>query len=144
MVFNLLGGLLEEVVCVGGGVDPVVDACAVFRVAIGAQEGLPVTEAFDRSEGVAVRAVRDLCGDVLVLVLVLVLNHDGDVVSEVVPVGLGAVLLCLAVYVDAGVGRGLGNVAGKCVGNALKGDDGKGIGVTDRTLYDLRVREEMS
>jgi hypothetical protein len=26
----------------------------------------------------------------------------------------------------------------------LKGDDGKGIGVTDRTLYDLHVHEETS
>jgi glycyl-tRNA synthetase (class II) len=37
----------------------------------------------------------------------------------------------------------LGDVAGEHVGDAPKGDDGEGIGVTDRTLYDLRVHEEM-
>jgi hypothetical protein len=144
VVFNLLSGLLEEVVCIrGGGVDLVVDMCVVFGVAVGVQEGFPIMEAFDRSEGVAVGALGGLRGDDLVLVLILVLNRDGDVVGEVVPVGLDAVFQCLAVHVDTGVSCGLGDVAGEHVGDAPKGDDGEGIGVTDRTLYDLRVHEEM-
>jgi hypothetical protein len=147
VIFDLLGGCLEEVVHVRGvGVDLVVNACTVFGVTVGAQEGLPITEAFDRSEGVAADALGDLRGDVLVLVLVLVLilNRDGNVICEVVPVRLDTVFLRLTVHVDMGVGRGLGNVAGERVGDVLKGDDSEGIGVTDRTLYDLRVREEMS
>jgi hypothetical protein len=62
----------------------------------------------------------------------------------VVPVGLNTVFQHFAVHIDVGVGRGLGNVAGECVGDAPKGDNGEGISVMDRTLYDLRVREETS
>jgi hypothetical protein len=145
VVFDLLGDCLEEVVCVGGaGVNLVVDTCAVFGVTVGAQEGLPVTEVFDRREGVAAGALGDLHGDDLILVIVLVLNHDGDVIGEVVPVGLDVVFQCLAVHVDVGVGRGLGDVAGECVGNMPKGDNGERIGVMDCTLYDLHVHEETS
>jgi hypothetical protein len=73
VVFDLLGGCLKEVVRIrGAGVDPVVDACVVLGVAVGAQEGLPVIEAFDRSEGVTAGTLGDLRGDDLVLVLVFI------------------------------------------------------------------------
>jgi hypothetical protein len=144
VIFDFLGGCLEEVVRIGGaGVDPVMDTCTVFGVVIGAQEGLPVAEAFDRGEGVAVVALGDLCRDDLVLIL-LILNRDGDVIGEVVPVGLDTVLKRLVVHVDAGVGRRLGNVAGECVSDVPKWDNGEGISVMDRTLYDLRVCKETS
>jgi hypothetical protein len=145
MIFNLLGGCLKKVVGVGGaGVDPVMDPCMVLGVVVSAKEGLPIANAFNHGEGVMVVALRDLCGDNFVLVLILVLNCDGDVVCKVMPVGLDAVLKCLAVDVDAGVSGGLGDIASKSVGDAFKWNDGEGIGVTDHTVYDLRVHEEMS
>jgi hypothetical protein len=145
MVFDLLGGCLEEVVDVRGArVDSVMDPCTVLGVIVGAEEGLPVTNAFDCGEGVAAVALSGLRGDYFVLVLVLVLNRDGDVVGEVMPVGLDVVLKRLAMDVDAGVGGRLGDIAGESVGDVFKWNDGEGISVTDCTVYDLRVREETS
>jgi hypothetical protein len=106
MIFNLLGGCLKEIVGVGGaGVDLVMDPCTVLRVVVGAKEGLPVANAFDRSEGVAAVALRDLCGDDFIFILILILNRNGDVVRKVMPVRLNAVFKRLAVDVDMGVIR---------------------------------------
>jgi hypothetical protein len=144
MIFNLLSGCLKKVIGVGGaGVDPVMDPCAVLGVIVGAKGDPPVVNAFDGAEGVEI-ALGDLGWDDFVLVLVLILNCDGDVIREMMPIGLDTVFKCLAVDVDAGVSGGLGDVAGEGVGDVFKWKDGKGIGVTDHTVYDLRVCEETS
>jgi hypothetical protein len=145
MIFNLLGSCLEKVVSVGGaGINPVMNACAMLGVIVGAKEGPPIANVFDHGEGVVAIALGALCGDDFVLVLVLILNRNGNVVREVVPVGLDMVFKRLAMDVDAGVSGGLGDVVGEGVGDVFKWNDGEGIGVTDRTLYDLHVREETS
>jgi hypothetical protein len=116
----------------------------VLGVVVGAEKGLSIVDAFDCSEGVVAVALRNLCGDDLDLILVLILNCNGDVVHKVMPIGLNVVLKHLVVDIDVGVGGGLGDIAGKSVGDVLKWNDGEGIGVMDRTLYDLCVCEETS
>jgi hypothetical protein len=72
------------------------------------------------------------------------LDGDGNVVTNVVPVGLDMVLQCLMVDVDMGVSGGLGDIISKGGGGVFEGKDGKRISVTDRTVYDLHVCKETS
>jgi hypothetical protein len=145
IIFNLLGGCLEKVVSVGGaGVDLMIDPYVVLGVIVGAEEGLSIANAFNCGEGITAVALGALYRDDFVLVLVLILNRDGNVICKVVPVRLDAVFKHLAVDVNAGVGGGLGDVASEGVDDAFKWNNGKGIGVTDCTVYDLHVREETS
>jgi hypothetical protein len=142
MIFYLLSSGLEQVVGIrGAGVDLVMDPGAVLGVIIGAKGGLPVANGHEGAEGVEV-ALDSLGHDNVVLVLIL--DGNGDVVCEVVPIGLDVVFKHLAVDIDTGVSGGLGDIAGKGVGNAFKWKDGKGISVTNRTVYDLRVCEKTS
>jgi hypothetical protein len=47
------------------------------------------------------------------------------------------------VNIDVSVGGRLGDITGKGVDDAFKWKDGEGISITDRTVYDLCVHEEM-
>jgi hypothetical protein len=119
------------------------DPGMVLRVIVGANGGLPVVDVLDGAEGVKI-ALGNLRQDDLVLILILVLDGNGNVIHEVVPIGLNMAFKHLTVDVDTGVSGGLGNVASKGVSDAFKWKDGEGISVTDRTVYDLRVCEETS
>jgi hypothetical protein len=120
MIFNLLGGCLKQVIGIGGvGIDPVMDPGVVFGVVVGAQGHSPVVNAFNGAEGVEI-ALGNLGWDDLILILILILNCNGNVVCEVMPIRLDAIFKCLTVDVDTGVSGGLGDVAGEGVGDVFK------------------------
>jgi hypothetical protein len=142
MIFYLLSGVLEHVVGIGGArVDLIMDPGVVLGVVIGAKGGLPVANGLEGAKGVEV-ALDGLGHDDLVIILIL--DGDGDVVHEVVPIRFDVVFKCLAVDVDMGVGGGLGDITHEGVGDTFKWKDGEGISVMDRTVYDLHVHEEAS
>jgi hypothetical protein len=144
MIFYLLSGSLKQIVGVrGAGVNPVMDPGAVLRVVIGAKGNLSITNVLKGAKSVTV-AFDGLGHNSFVLIIILILDGDVDVICEVVPVRLSAVFKRLAMDIDAGVSGRLGDIAGKGVGDAFKWKDGKGIGVMDRTVYDLHVHEETS
>jgi hypothetical protein len=138
---DLVGCILEHTVGIGGvRVTAVMNPSTMLRVVVGAKEDLPIVNCLEGAEGVKVAL--DGLG-YYDLIIVLILDGDGDVVCDLVPIGLNVVLQHFSVDVDTGVSGGLGDVAGKGVDDAFKWKDGEGISVTDRTLYDLCVCEEM-
>jgi hypothetical protein len=140
MIFYLLSGILKHVVGIGGvEVDLMMDPGAVLGVVVGAKGGLPIVNGLEGAEGVKV-ALNGLGHNDLIIVLVL--NSDGNIVCEVMPIGFNVVFKHLVMDIDMGVGGGLGDIAGDGVGDAFKWKDGEGIGVTDHTVYDLCVREK--
>jgi hypothetical protein len=72
------------------------------------------------------------------------LNGNGNVICDLALIGFDVVLQHLIVNIDASIGGGLDDITGKGVSSAFKWMDGEGISVTDRTVYNLCVREEMS
>jgi hypothetical protein len=144
IIFYLLSGGLEQIVGVGGaGVNPVMDSDAVLGVVVGVKGNPSITNVLEGAKGVTV-AFDGLGHNSFVLVVILILDGNGDVICEVVPIRLNTILKRFAVYIDVGVSGRLGDIAGKGVGDVFKWKDGEGIGVMDCTMYDLHVHEETS
>jgi hypothetical protein len=113
----------------------------MLGVVIGAEGNLPIVNCLKGAEGVKV-ALNGL--GYYDLVVILILDGDGDVICDLVPIGFDTVLQHFAMDIDAGVSGRLGDVASEGVSNTFKWKDGEGISVMDHTVYDLCVCEEMS
>jgi hypothetical protein len=143
VVLDFIGGVLKHAVNVRGvGVTVVVNPGMMHWVPVGAGRDLSVTNVLKCAEGVQIAL--DGLGDYDFVIWVLILDCDGNVDCNLVPIGFDAVFQCLTVGVSTGVSGGLGDIASKGGGSMFKGKDGEGIGVMDRTVYDLRVCEETS
>jgi hypothetical protein len=142
VVLNLMGCVFEHAVGIGGlGVNAVVDPSMMLGVVVGAEGDLPVANGLEGAKGDKV-ALSSLGHDDLIVVLIL--NGNGNVSGEPVPIGFNVVFKCLIVNVDVGVGGRLDDITGEGVGDAFEWKDGEGIGVMDHTVYDLCVHEKMS
>jgi hypothetical protein len=140
MVLDVIGGILEYTVNVGGKMVPVVVDFSIMLQVLVSAGGDPAIVKFVEC-GVGIQGTLDgPCNDHFVYVLVL--NGMGNVVHNVAPVGLDKVLQHFVVDIDMGISGGLGDIVSQGGSSAFEGKDGKGTSVMDCTMYDLCVCKE--